>query len=248
MNNTILIGFTGPSGSGKTTLAKWLSQENFGDNVEIHYFEGSASLTHTEAQRKYLTETYGYEPKGHQNVINLSSQNPDFGYDFQKLLALGREERINDYLNGLDDDGKLHIVITDRTFIDIMVYTSLQCGHNLSQKQHLDILNSCEQKQKSLFDLTIVVAPNENWTEDNGSRVSNNTYQNTVVMPVVDYFGRKLSEYYERKPNTRFWNNPIHRLWEWDLDKRKNQVLSLVNNVLNNNPTPIQRDEDAANK
>lgn len=216
----IVVGFTGPSGSGKTTLAKWLVEQNLGEEVVMHYFEGSASLTHTEEQRQYLTETYGYEPKGHQNVINLSSQNPEFGFDFQRLLAEGRQIRLNDYLDNIDDDGKIHLIITDRTFLDILTYSALQCSHNIDDERMEKLAYRCNQAQSDLFDVTFVVKPNDGWTEDNGSRVPRNYYQNNVVWPVITNVVAK----YVGKGGT----NTLPYLAEWDLNYRKNRVLEVL--------------------
>lgn len=217
----IVIGFTGPSGSGKTTLAKWLAQQKIGrGKVKIHYFEGSASLTHTEEQRAILKEKYNYEPKGHQNVINLSSQNPEFGYDFQYFLAQGRAKRLDEFVNGLDDDGSIHLVITDRTFIDILAYSSLQCAHNIDDSRMVELAKLCEISQGQFFDLTFVVKPNDGWTEDNGSRVPRNFYQNRVVWPVIESSVDK----YQKAGGTGVFKS----LSMWDLQERKNRVMDNI--------------------
>lgn len=231
----IVIGFTGPSGSGKSTLAQWLANEGLATiapNVGITYIEGSASLTHTEEQRQYLADTYGYEPKGHQNVINLSSTNPEFGYDFQRLLLEGRKTRLENLIGEKMELDTPQVIITDRTFIDIMVYATIQCGHNLTQEKHRELMRKALDNQ-SIFDLTFVPAPHENWTEDNGSRVTNNLYQRAGVMPVVDYFAGGISRDYEDsrlKEDMKI--NPISRLWVWDLQQRKETVLYLLKQKL----------------
>lgn len=240
-----MIGFTGPSGSGKTTLAKWLSgpegsaalKKRTQIKHKIHYFEGSASLTHTEEQRNYLKEKYDYVPKGHQNVINISSQNPEFGYDFQRLLMEGRRERIEEFIENLDDDGTTHVIVTDRTFIDIAAYSALQCAHNIDDEKMNVIFNSCV-KFSNLFNLTFVVKPNDGWTEDNGSRVPRNFYQNHVVYPVVESMAFKITV----RQDLGFNDSKISYLREWDLGERKDQVIEEALNIITSARKRTQRD------
>lgn len=227
MNKTIVIGFTGPSGSGKTTLAKWLAEQKI-EGVTMHYFEGSASLTHTESQRAYLQKEYGYEPSGHQNVINLSSSNPEFGYDFQRLLAEGRYTRLMAKIKEVEQLEGVNIIITDRTFIDIAAYSALQCAHNIDDDKMSRLYTAC-QVNSGLFDLTFIVKPNNGWTEDNGSRVPRNFYQNKVVWPVINNIANNI--YSNMAEDINYVNEPLEF---WDLDLRKKTVLSALNTQIKN--------------
>lgn len=202
------IGFSGPSGSGKTTLAKWLSQE-----TGIPFIENSAGLIISEEKREELRQKYGYDQKGHAEVIRLSNAIPKFGVEFQKALLQQRVE----LLTNLKNEGKSFIV--DRTMIDNVAYFLMQCGPHVSSQETQEYIKQAELAFNELFTHIFLVKPNENWTEDNGSRVSNNYWQNLVVYPTFRAVTRSFNldsnlanvEYFEE-------------LDIWELEYRKSIV------------------------
>lgn len=208
MEKQLCIGFSGPSGSGKTTLAKWLSQES-----GIQFVENSAGFILSEELKDQLRSKYGWRGNGHAEVIRLSNENPKFGIDFQVGLLKSRIE----LLTKLKDSGNSFIV--DRTMLDNIAYFLIQCGPHAGQEGTQVFINEAEKALSHLFTHLFLVKPNESWTEDNGSRVSNNQWQNLVVYPTFESVFQKVP-----KP---FRHREINF---WDLQARKQLVRDYILN------------------
>jgi predicted ATPase len=165
------IAFTGPSGSGKTTLANYLAEI-----LGVDMISNSANDILSPTVKAYWHETYGYESKGHKNVISLGHQYPKFGFEFQRALLAARISLVES--RSKIDSG---IGVYDRCFIDNIAYMLLQAGPYLTDQQVRDFVYDAANKL-TLYDLIIFV-PTQNPTdiEDNQSRISNIYYQKAVT-------------------------------------------------------------------
>lgn len=205
------IGLTGPSGSGKTTLANFIAEK-----FDLDFLPGSASLMHNEEAKEFLKTKYNYDPRGHRNVINLSNSNPEFGYDFQRLLL---ESRILK-LKGNDN------FVTDRTPIDNLAYFLMQCSHNQTESVCLEYINQAIKGmvESGLTDLFIIM-PNDGWTEDNQSRVNNNFYQHMSF----SVFVHVLNRYFLGPLSKAGIQHQIISVW--DLEQRKNLIHNSIRGI-----------------
>lgn len=174
------IAFTGSSGAGKTTLVKWVAS-----NFDLQHISGSAGDLFTEKDLNYLKEKHSYEGgTGHMGVIRKSAESFYFGKDFQNLLRVRRKEII------LNKDN----FVTDRSPLDNLVYFINQVGFH---KQCTDALVSqfakeCHSSWRELTHVIYVKAVQPKSVEDNGSRVSNWWYQQSIDAQ----FDKWLHEYF----------------------------------------------------
>lgn len=209
------IGFSGPSGSGKTTLATWLSKE-----IGIPFIASSASLMISEEDRENLHKKYNYTPQGHKYVIAMSNAIPDFGIDFQTALISQRIKLLKEEIK------KGNPFIVDRTMIDNAAYFLMQCSPHATEEKTESHLTTCITGLYEIFTHLFLVKPNENWTEDNGSRVNNNHWQNLVVWPTF------YNVFYNfAGKSTLFGHGNVIKaaiLETWDLDIRKQVVLNAI--------------------
>jgi len=171
----IKVACCGPSGSGKTTLCNLLSEQ-----LHLRFIPSSVGLIFTDQQKEHLAE-FGYKNMGHQNVINLSNANPEFGKTFQQYAL---EARANILSYGADQ------MILDRSPVDNLTYASLQCGHNFTEKEFEKFFEEALEAFENLTHLIYVksVCPD---IEVNNSRVANLYYQR-MVDRVFEYYLTEL--------------------------------------------------------
>jgi len=172
----IKVACCGPSGSGKTTLCQGLQKE-----LGLRFIPSSVGLIFGESQKKKLAE-FGYENKGHQNVINMSNANPEFGKLFQEYALEARNSLIS---NGADQ------LIVDRSPVDNVTYASLQCLHNWTEEEFEKFYGFALDSLCHLTHIIYVksVCPD---IEVNFSRVANKHYQH-MVDQVFEYYLAKMS-------------------------------------------------------
>ena len=201
------IALTGPSGSGKTTLAH-IIQYHY---PEIKFIAGSADSIMGSSAQGYLFKRFGYEPKGHANVRAMSATNPDFGFEFQRLLLNNRTNTIRKNTN----------FVTDRSPIDNFTYYLDQVAHNQSPETTDDFLSQCQEAYLNLTHLIYVPSINpEGYVEDNGSRIANIWYQRKIDV----LFEHNLTHYFIP------YSNRVKVLFidVWDLTERTKLVKEFL--------------------
>lgn len=203
------VAFSGTSGSGKTTLAKWVAEK-----LNIPHISGSAGDLYTKQDRDFLRNTYLYETgKGHGDVIIASAIDPAFGATNQRIILQRRIQLIG-------DNPKF---VTDRSPADNIVYYLNQVGfHKEITNDDCRVFLDFVQQAWQMLDYVIYVkAVQPNGVEDNGSRVSNWYYQQSIDAQFefwIDY----LMRYTRRdKPNVLIIDY-------WDLNRRKEEVLDFL--------------------
>lgn len=210
MKKPIRLGLSGPSGSGKTTLAKWVEE-----TYKIPFIASSASLIISEERRDYLARKYNYKPQGHRNVIRLSQMIPEFGQDFQYALLSSRLELLTEEVKKGND------FVVDRTFLDNAAYTLLQIASQWSGETTQKFVEDCINAIPKIFTHLVLVKPNTGWTENNGSRVDNNIWQNMVVYPTFEQVFSNAVHHHKKS----FKYNVLE---EWDLAFRKATLSGML--------------------
>ena len=203
------VALCGPSGTGKTTLAKFISEE-----FNIPFIKGSASLIMDAKTRKDLNERFGYEPTGHQNVINESSKNPAFGIAFQKELLRCRTLILQQEKS----------FITDRSPVDNIAYFLTQCSHNATEIETRGFINNCRELARHLTHIINIKVTNPEGIEDNGSRVTNKYFQemmDSVFQMVLNKIMMKSSE--------GLSHIKVFEIDFWDLQNRKESIKAFLN-------------------
>lgn len=203
------VAFSGTSGSGKTTLVKFVAER-----LNIPHISGSAGDLYTKQDRDFLRSSYLYETgKGHADVIIASAVDSGFGAANQRIILQRRIQLIG-------DNPKF---VTDRSPADNLVYFLNQVGFHkeIKDKDCRVFLDFVQQAWQMLDYVIYVKAVQPNGVEDNGSRVSNWYYQQSIDAQFefwIDYLQR-----YTRgdKPN-------VLVLDYWDLDRRKEEVLDFL--------------------
>lgn len=195
------VAFTGTSGSGKTTLVKFLEAE-----LGLKHINGSAGTIGGEALAE-LKKRYNYEGDGHLEVIRRSALNPDFAFDFQRVVL---SERYKAFM--LNDN-----FVTDRSPLDNLTYFALQASWNEQSSQRCESFeNLCYHSMAELTHLIYIKPCQPNGEiEDNGSRIPNSLYQ-SAVDAVFEKFLERL------KPKN------LLVIDYWDLDLRKKTLLEFV--------------------
>jgi thymidylate kinase len=195
------VAFTGTSGSGKTTLVKFLESE-----LGLTHINGSAGILGGEALASLKTR-YNYEGDGHLEVIRRSALNPDFAFDFQRVVLAERFKAFT-----LNDN-----FVTDRSPLDNLTYFALQASWNEQSLPRCESFeNLCHYAMAELTHL-IYIKPcqPDGKIEDNGSRIPNNLYQTAV-----DAVFEKFLE--------RFKPNKLLVIDYWDLGTRKINLLEFI--------------------
>lgn len=206
MNRPMKIAFSGPSGLGKTTLANQIAGK-----LGIPHPSTSAGDIFTKGDKKYLEDNFGYEGRGHKNVINMSSQCPDFGIEFQRLILERRAEQIR----------SIDPVVLDRCPIDNMVYLLTQTAHNMPESDVTIFLNQAQEIYMGLTHVIIIrYSADIPGVEDNKSRVPNRYFQKYIS----DVFGGVYTRYFSHIVGPR-----VMEIDFWDLNQRLNTVLEFVN-------------------
>lgn len=198
------IALAGPSGSGKTTLAKALSS-----HLRIPFMSNSAGDILLPKDKEYLEKNYGYKSIGHQNVIQLGHREPNFAYEFQRLV---KERRAQMY-------GRNSNFICDRSFVDCAAYYVDQVSVYQNTATTKAFLDSCELHMKALVDCLIWVrVANPEDIEDNGSRVANLYYQ------------RKMDKVFELAVTEIKAAQNVKTLVinYWDFDTRVSQSMAFI--------------------
>jgi len=208
MNKTFKIAFSGPSGLGKTTLCKEVQR-----GLKIPHLSTSAGDILSLKTKADLYTRFGYSGAGHRAVINLSSQDPHFGWAFQKAVL---DARIGQIINS-------ETFVIDRCPIDNVVYLLSQVGHNLTE---YEIGTFIEQAQKAYVELSHVIlikySPDIPAIEDNQSRIPNRYFQkyiSDIFMGVyVRYFANLIGP-------------EVITLDFWNLDSRIATIKSFLDVV-----------------
>lgn len=202
------ICFTGPSGTGKTTLANYV-KNRFG----MEFVSSSASDVIHEANRDRLRDEYGYEPSGHANVIKRSAIDPDFGLDFQQSALIGRREKFKEKTT----------MVSDRCFIDNMVYFNLQVGYQVDPKITRGFMRECMESMELIDIVFYVPINNPDEIETNGSRVDSLWYQKAVDGAFHNMVKDAMIYSTTHKFKTQFYKIDF-----WNLQSRETFVLETI--------------------
>jgi len=205
MKKPIKVAFSGPSGLGKSTLCKYVQEE-----MSLEWLSTSAGDIFTGADVALLKDRFGYAQSGHKDVINLSAENPEFGWTFQRLIMNRRADQIfkNDKF------------VIDRCPIDNVSYMLSQISHQASED---NIKGFIQTAQMAYQELTHVIqirhSPDVPFIEDNGSRVSNQYFQKYIS----DVFTGVFARYFANQPGPR-----VITLDFWDLPERRRVVRDFL--------------------
>lgn len=210
------IAFTGSSGSGKTTLVKFVAEE-FG----LKHISGSAGDVKTELDTLFLNQLWGMEelPDGHRDVIHASTIDKTYGIANQLLLQIRRAQII----------GSNNNFVTDRSPIDNMTYFINQCGFHpdLDDKFCGLFYEECLETFTQLDVIVYIraVQPQKIGIENNGSRVNNWWYQQSIDAQFDRWAQKFMSDSYDRKPK----QPKVIVIDFWDLDARKKFLKEQLN-------------------
>jgi len=207
MKKPLKVAFSGPSGLGKSTLCKYIQ-----DAISLEWLSTSAGDIFTGADVALLKDKYGYSQSGHRDVINLSADNPEFGWTFQRLILNRRADQIfthNDF-------------VIDRSPMDNVAYMLSQISHQASED---DIKGFIQTAQIAYQELTHVIqirhSPDIPSIEDNGSRIPNTYFQKYIS----DVFMGVYARYFANQPGPR-----VITIDFWDLTERKRVVRDFLKN------------------
>jgi chloramphenicol 3-O-phosphotransferase len=205
------IGLSGPSGSGKTTIAKILAE-----SLGIPFIPTSVENVLSEWQKEYLSQKYGYEAKGHKNVIQLSGANPEFAKEFQLMVKSGRAALLAEHES----------YIVDRTAIDNMAYYLSEGAAYDTYEQSVLFLMDVRDNLKALDVVFVIkaVQPSRE-VEDNNSRIPNWIYQkgvegNFITAKNLIYDLESLDELQELPL--------VQTIGYWDLRTRQQDMLTRI--------------------
>jgi len=202
------VAFSGASGSGKTTLVKWVAE-----HYNLPHLSGSSGDLKTDDDREYLASRFGVEGReGHAKVIKESHNNPEFGYELQRMILTRRSELIKDN----------QVFVTDRSPIDNFVYYMLQAGLYQNDGINHDFYEACIQAMIPL-DHIFVVPFMFDFVEDNGSRLTSQVYQHMVTHIFSLYHYQFQAEMSRVNSNTK-----IHLITPLLLDDRKNKIINIL--------------------
>lgn len=206
------VATTGASGSGKTTLVKYLAKE-----LGLTHISGSAGDVINEGDKKFLQEIYGYSGgNGHLGVIKTSATNPAYGLMNQQLLQTRREELIVQHDN----------FITDRSPVDNLTYMINQVGFHkeVTDTAIRRFADNCLFAWSCLTHVIYIksVQPYENSVENNGSRISNWWYQQSVDAQFNHWLSNFFMKSLPNKPKVLIIDY-------WDLELRKQNSLNFLN-------------------
>jgi len=205
MQKRMKIAFAGPSGLGKTTLAHLVA-----DRLKIAHPSTSAGDIFTREDKYNLKDLYGYEGKGHQNVINLSASDPEFGVTFQNVLLSRRAKQIEDN----------NPVVLDRCPIDNVVYMLTQAGHNMRETQVNEFINRAQLAYLELSHVIMIRYSSDiPFIEDNKSRVPNRYFQQYIS----DVFGGVYVRYFSHIIGPR-----VIEIDFWNLEERVKTALAFI--------------------
>jgi GTPase SAR1 family protein len=182
------IALTGPSGSGKTTISAYIQHV-----TGLPYVSMSAGDILDTDQKYFLKDQFGYDNKGHKNVIQLSNTNPKFGKMFQSLV---RHQRAKVILE------KPHFII-DRCPIDNLAYFLLQVSPNATDQEVEEFIYHCKETIKEI-DIIIFCHSKAEEIENNNSRVDNKYYQRMTER--VFLYAAELLGVTERVYHLDTWN------------------------------------------
>jgi hypothetical protein len=199
------IAFSGPSGLGKSTLCKYVE--------EVHGFKWlstSAGDIIPLEDKKRLKDDYGYSGSGHRNVINLSSIDPAFGWEFQQTVLRARINQITENDN----------FVIDRCPIDNVVFMLTQNSHNLEEESIHRFIRAAQEAYKKLHLVIQIRYSNDiMFIEDNNSRVPNRFFQQYVS----DVFTGVYARYFANLVGPR-----VLTLDFWELEARKQSVSTFI--------------------
>ncbi len=203
--NYFKIAFSGPSGLGKTTLCKEVSK-----GLMIPHLSTSAGDILSLETKEGLELDFGYTGSGHRDVINLSSQDPEFGWAFQKAILDARVGQIQN----------ADTFVIDRCPIDNVAYLLSQVGHNLSEEK---IGTFIEHAQKAYSELSHVIlikySPDIPQIEDNHSRIPNRYFQKYISDVFMGVYIRYFANIIGPK---------VIVLDFWNFNQRKQTVQSFL--------------------
>jgi thymidylate kinase len=198
------IAFSGPSGLGKSTLCKFISEEL----PSVKWLSTSAGDILGKEEKKRLKDEYGYSGTGHRNVINLSSIDPLFGYDFQLSVLEARKKQIEENDN----------FVIDRCPIDNVAYLLAQNSHNLEEATISTFIKEA-QEAYCMLDYVIQIRFSNDIPkiEDNDSRIPNRFFQQYIS----DVFSGVYARYF-----ANLVGPSVITIDFWDLTERKGLVAN----------------------
>jgi len=199
------IALSGPSGLGKTTLCRFITEE-----LSVPWLSTSAGDILTDVQKEHLRKEFNYYGTGHRDVINLSSQYPEFGKTFQNYLLVSRFKQIQEHSK----------LVIDRSPIDNVAYFLAQNGHNQDEGYTRYFIDQAVKFYSSLTHvIQIRFSPDIPHIEDNGSRIPNRFYQQYMS----DVFAGVYSRYFANLSGPR-----VLTIDFWDLRQRKDLVYQFI--------------------
>lgn len=223
MMKRILIA--GPSGTGKTTLAKYIEQK-----YQITRITSKETRQVTTPQALEWEDRYDYRYSdniGHQALINLQSQYPEFGVSWQRAMLEARFRRFRDTKGDF---------VCDRSFIDNIVFMLTQVAHNATEQYIKSFLRTVFQGNRECGITHLIwvrQAREQPQVEDNGSRVPNMFYQlmiDSVFQLVInELVPRYSNEVGGKTPGMETMYSPTIleiKLWDWE------DRIRLVDNFL----------------
>lgn len=156
--------FCGPSGSGKTTLCKYLDKEK--------------GIPFIETSSKPLWHKHGIT--GHRQILMKSTNNWQWGIDFQNELLDMREKIYSENIT----------FCSDRSPLDNAAYFLLQNAPYATELQTKKYLERCFDLAK-IADKIIRLRSFDTKVPDDGMRIDNQYYQdvfnNTMEMVITSY-------------------------------------------------------------
>lgn len=218
------VALAGASGSGKTTLGKEIAEL-----LCLNFIENSAGLVISDKNKTNLAKNYDYVGNiGQVGVINLSHQQPNFGYDFQYYLLEARKQIM------VEGDN----LVVDRSALDPVVFFLNQVVHNFPQEHCKTFIDQAADVFIESGITHLIRTPLQNpemVIEDNGSRVANWYFQ----LKIDGLFDKAISLVNKRgwERNNLQRDNPKFLLFKpitpyftrsWDKDIRLKGVLEFL--------------------
>ncbi len=186
------IMICGPSGTGKTTLAKHISEA-----YRIPFLSMSS---------KALWDKYGY--KSHNEAVKTSFNDPGLAFKYQwDILRTRRKQSQNN-----------PSFITDRSFVDNVVYIMLQVSPNICDNDTELLIEQARAGLTNIDGLIFIRYSDDIDLEDDGSRITN-TYYQKMVSKIFDWVIDDIFHFYE---------GSLLTLDIWNMCKRAKRVDAWV--------------------
>lgn len=148
------LGISGASGTGKTLLARHVSSKWGIDMLDL-------STKHLWPKYKILS---------HKHLIGLAATKPHDYVAFAKETLKFREEKVM--------GAKDRAFVSDRTFLDLVVYTLIQVGPFISHEAMEEITQECFRCQRE-YTALFILEPLY-YVEHDSRRIASMAYQRMV--------------------------------------------------------------------